>query len=111
MWCTPAGARPSGSSMSSTKLLVPSGGFAHDNCGETLSPTQFGLLGLLLASFFGIMAPSLKVVVDRVNTFGCALAAPAAHANASPMPPANTAFPIIRFMGYSSFGILPCKQV
>src|SRR5437764_10122974 len=101
MWCTPAPPRPSGSSMSSTKLLVPSGGLTHDSCGDTFSPTQFALFGalaLLLASFTGNIWPSLKVVDEIVNTFCCALADPPAHANARPIPPASNAFPIDRFM-------------
>jgi hypothetical protein len=61
---------------------------------------------LLLAAFIGSMLPSLKVVEDKVKTFCCAFAAPPAHASASPIPPANAAFPIIRIMGYSSIGML-----
>src|SRR6516165_4495590 len=70
MWCTPAPPRPSGSSMRNTKLLVPSGVPLHENCGETFSPTQFGLLPvvLALAAFLGSMVPSLKVVELRLNT-------------------------------------------
>jgi hypothetical protein len=28
-----------------TKLLAPSGTLLQENCGDTLSPTQFGLFG------------------------------------------------------------------
>ena len=45
------------------KLLVPSGTSVQDSCGETLSPTQFGLVGAfawLLATFFGIMVAVLE---------------------------------------------------
>ena len=50
------------------KLLVPSGTPDQDSCGDTLSPTQFGLLpAFLLATFFGISVPSLKVVEVSAN--------------------------------------------
>jgi hypothetical protein len=71
----------------------------------------FGAFALLLAAFVGSMAPSLKVVDESVKTFCWALAAPPAHASASPIPPANTAFPIIRFMGYSSIRYVAAQQV
>src|ERR1019366_2253704 len=53
------------------KLFVPSGTPVHDNCGDTSSPTQLGLFGtfaVLLATFFGSMVPSLKVVEVSANT-------------------------------------------
>ena len=53
--------------MVSAKLLVPSGTPDHDSCGDTLSPTQFGFAGFLLATFFGISVPSLKVVEVSAN--------------------------------------------
>src|SRR5262245_4606694 len=77
-WWTPAPPRPSGSSIRSAKLFVPSGTPVHASCGDTFSPTQFGLFGVLLATFFGISWPSLKVLDVRVN--GSAAAAPAANA-------------------------------
>src|SRR5438067_4568 len=49
------------------KLFVPSGAPFDDNWGETFSPTQFGLLDKLLATFFGIIWPSLTVVDVNVN--------------------------------------------
>src|SRR5438034_9945120 len=49
------------------KLFVPSGTPVHDNCGDTFSPTQFGLFDKLLATFLGIICPSLKVVDVKVN--------------------------------------------
>src|SRR5438874_9201836 len=49
------------------KLFVPSGTPVHDNCGDTFSPTQFGLFDKLLATFLGIIWPSLKVVDVKVN--------------------------------------------
>src|SRR5213594_4054350 len=61
-WCTPAPPRPSGSSMRIAKLFVPSGTPVQDNCGDTFWPTQFGLVDKLLATFLGIIWPSLKVV-------------------------------------------------
>src|SRR5450432_2232814 len=90
MWCTPAPPRPSGSSIRSTKLLVPSGAPDHDSCGDTFSPTQFGLLpvGFALAIFFGIMVPSLKLVDDKVNT--SAAKAGAAQNDTSATPLAST---------------------
>src|SRR4029077_18515973 len=41
MWTTPAGARPSGSSMTIAKLFVPSGAPDQASGGEIFSPTQF----------------------------------------------------------------------
>src|SRR5437763_13582837 len=79
---TPPPPRPSGSVMRNAKLLVPSGGFTQESCGETFSPRQFGLFGSfagLLPTFFGIIAPSLNVVEDRLNSFSCAPAVPAMH--------------------------------
>src|SRR5438876_10715036 len=49
------------------KLFVPSGTPVHDNCGDTFWPTQFGLFDKLLATFLGIIWPSLKVVDVKVN--------------------------------------------
>src|SRR5262245_28750604 len=49
------------------KLFVPSGAPVHDNCGDTFSPTQFGFCGFLLATFLGIIWPSLKVVDVNLN--------------------------------------------
>src|SRR5207302_8671866 len=74
----------SGSVISKTKLLVPSGMLLQDNCGDTLSPTQFGLFGALaalLATFFGIILPSAKVVDLRVK-ISAASAVAAAKPNA-----------------------------
>jgi hypothetical protein len=48
--------------------LAPSGTLLQDNCGETLSPTQFGLVGalaLLLATFFGMILPSASGRFER----------------------------------------------
>ena len=45
----------------------------QDNCGDTFSPTQFGLFGalaVLLATFFGIIVPSLKVVEVKREHIG-----------------------------------------
>src|SRR5437899_1565526 len=53
--------------MRMAKLFVPSGTPVHDNCGETFWPTQFGLFDKLLATFRGIIWPSLKVVDVKVN--------------------------------------------
>src|ERR1700722_2221882 len=66
-WNTPRPPRPSGSTMVSARLLVPSGTPVHVSCGDTLSPTQFGFAAFLLATFFGIKVPSLKVVDDSAN--------------------------------------------
>src|SRR5438477_13183777 len=49
------------------QLFVPSGAPVHDNCGDTFSPTQLGLFDKLLATFLGIICPSLKVVDVKVN--------------------------------------------
>jgi hypothetical protein len=57
--------------MSIIKLLVPSGTLLHENSGDTLSPTQFGLfcvLAALLATFFGMIFPSSKVDDFSVKT-------------------------------------------
>src|ERR1700722_14398973 len=67
--------------MSSTKLRVPSGAPDQDSCGDTFSPTQFGLFPLVsaLATFLGIIVPSLKVddvsVRVRVAAVTCGPAA------------------------------------
>src|SRR5438034_1556235 len=53
--------------MRMAKLFVPSGTPVHDNCGDTFWPTQFGLFDKLLATFLGIIWPSLKVVDVKVN--------------------------------------------
>src|ERR1700741_4372842 len=73
--------------MSNTKLLVPSGTLVHDNCGDTLSPTQLGLffeLAWLLAIFFGIILPSWNVDDFSVKT-------PAASAVVVARPKASVA--------------------
>src|SRR5262249_47296778 len=46
---------------------VPSGTPVQDNCGDTFWPTQLGLFDKLLATFTGIIWPSLKVVDVNVN--------------------------------------------
>src|SRR5262245_12604300 len=93
------------------KLLVPAGGLTHDNCGDTFSPTQFGLLARLLAAFFGNMPPSLKVVEEISKIFACAFAVSLAHQDARIIPPARKAFPITRFMTFPPFGDLPWRGV
>src|ERR1700730_8500290 len=77
--------------MRSTKLLVPSGVPDHDSCGDTFSPTQFGLVPavLALAAFFGSMLPSLKVEEVNENT-SAAKAGCAAYHDASAIPLAHT---------------------
>src|ERR1700674_4843260 len=93
--------------MVNAKLLVPSGVPVHDSCGETLSPTQFGFCGFLLATFFGIMVPSLKVVEESAKA-ACAFAAPPMHHDARIMPPAATRLPKTGFtnMRFSFRGFL-----
>src|SRR5712691_867964 len=74
--------------MRMAKLLMPAGAPDQDSCGETLSPTQFGFCGFLLATFFGIIWPSWKVV--DLSEKPCALASWLVHANAKTIPaPAN----------------------
>ena len=51
----------------SAKLRVPAGAPDQDSCGEIFSPTQFELPGVLLPTFFGRSAPSLKVVEAKAN--------------------------------------------
>src|SRR5438128_12060913 len=80
-WCTPAPPRPSGSSIRIAKLFVPSGTPVQESCGDTFSPTQLGFCGLALATFRGIIWPSLNVVDVTAN--GSASAALAANANVS----------------------------
>src|SRR3954471_19029326 len=83
------------------KLLVPGGGLTHDSCGETFSPTQClfcGKLALLLATFFGIICPSLKVVDVTAKIFSCACAVPNAQANANTIPPRSNAVTIDGFI-------------
>src|SRR5947207_10789960 len=61
------------------KLFVPSGTPVHDNCGDTFSPTQLGLFDKLLATFLGIICPSLKVVDVKVNGSAARTATPNAR--------------------------------
>jgi hypothetical protein len=87
-----------GSNIINTKLLVPSGGLLHENSGETLSPTQFGLFGwfaLLLATLFGMILPSSKVVNFKLKILA-ELAAVAAKAQHSV---ANAGVSISRLLG------------
>src|SRR5215475_9533474 len=99
-WNTPRPARPSGSIMVSAKLLVPSGTPFHDSCGDTLSPTQFGFAGFLLATFFGISVPSLKVSDVSVNG-SAAFAMPlTSHASTRAVVAAINALP----------DLLPCSS-
>src|SRR5689334_18193460 len=60
--------RPSGSVITSAKLVVPAGTFVHANGGDTFSPTQFGFCLLAPAFFFASMPPSLKDEEVIVNT-------------------------------------------
>ena len=83
------------------KLLVPAGALTHDNCGETFSPTQLAFCGkfaLLLATFFGIIWPSLKVVDVSVKIFSWACAVPNAQENAKRIPLHPNAVTFQRFM-------------
>src|SRR5215510_15995813 len=92
--------------MSNAKLLVPAGVLTHDSCGETFSPTQFGLFGafaLLLAAFTGSIPPSLNVVEEISNT-PCA---DAAHQDATTIPLASRSLPITRFMSFLRSA--PCR--
>src|SRR4051812_17373026 len=74
------------------KLLVPSGTTFQESCGEVLSPTQLGLPAVLLATFFGIIVPSLKVVEVRVNG-SAAHAAPPPHKASASAPVASRVVP------------------
>src|SRR4051812_12166535 len=79
------------------KLLVSAGALNYDSCGETFSPTQFAFCGkfaLLLATFFGIIWPSLKVVDVTPKIFSCACAVPMAQQNANSIPLASNALAI-----------------
>src|SRR2546425_3977163 len=99
--------------MRNAKLLVPAGGLTHDNCGETLSPTQFALFGafaLLLATFVGIIWPSLKVVELNSKIFACAFAVSLAHQDARTSPVARNACPINRFMLLLPAAFLPSRE-
>src|SRR5215469_15823697 len=79
-WKTPRPPRPSGSTIVKAKLLVPSGTPDHDSWGDTLSPTQFGFAGFLLATFLGISVPSLKVSEVSVNGSAALATLPTPHA-------------------------------
>src|SRR4029078_5157447 len=68
--------------MTSAKLVVPAGALLHENAGETLSPTQFGLVLLLPAICFGSKAPSLNDDELIVNT-SAACAVPASSKTAA----------------------------
>src|ERR1700757_3616893 len=88
MWTTPAGARPSGSSMTIAKLFVPSGAPDQASGGEIFSPTQLGLRCLsaqacLTANW------SLSFKAEEVSTSTSARAPP----NDSAKTPANNKLP------------------
>src|SRR6185369_2327075 len=93
--------RPSGSVMTSAKLVVPAGTLVQDSGGETLSPTQFGLDLLEPAFFFASIWPSLNEDEVMVKT-ACAFAlwplsvsaTPAAITNAPKLRSANMTFPL-----------------
>src|SRR5712671_5870480 len=109
--------RPSGSVMTSAKLVVPAGTLVQDNGGETLSPTQFGLDLIAPAFFFASKAPSLNEDDVIVNT-ACAFALwplsvnamPAAITNAPKLRSADMTFPlrcsVCRILGWS-FLVVP----
>src|ERR1700745_1154415 len=88
MWTTPAGARPSGSSMTIAKLFVPSGAPDQVSGGEIFSPTQFGLR-CLSAQAFLTASWSLSFKAEEVSTSTSARAAP--HDSAK--TPANNKLP------------------
>ena len=75
MWTTPAGARPSGSSMTIAKLFVPSGAPDQASGGEIFSPTQFGLR-CLSAQAFLTANWSLSFKAEEVSMSTSARAAP-----------------------------------
>src|ERR1700674_2672876 len=95
--------------MVSARLLIPAGAPDQDSSGDTLSPTQFGFCGFLLATFFGIMVPSLKVVEESAKA-DCAFAVPPMHHDARIMPPAATRLPKTGFtnmrFSFPSFSFL-----
>src|SRR6185369_8991655 len=93
MWTTPAGARPSGSSMTIAKLFVPSGAPDQASGGEIFSPTQFGLR-CLSAQAFLTASWSLSFKAEEVSTSTSARAAPNDRAKA----PANNKLPRAYFM-------------
>src|SRR5215208_653807 len=100
-WFTPPPPRPSRSTIIIAKLLVPAGGLTQDNCGETFSPTQCGFCGkfaLLLATFGGIIWPSLKVVDVSPKNFSCASAVASVQETAKIAPPDNNAPTVKRFI-------------
>src|SRR5215469_16088909 len=93
MWTTPAGARPSGSSMTIAKLFVPSGAPDQASGGEIFSPTQFGLR-CLSAQAFLTASWLLSFKEEEVSTSTSARAAPNDRAKA----PANNRLPRAYFM-------------
>jgi hypothetical protein len=78
--------------------LVPSGGLAQENAGETFSPTQFGLDLLLPAFFTASRWPSLKSGEVSMNA-ACARASRAPQDAASAM--ARARMELRRSMGIS----------
>src|SRR5215212_5093533 len=83
------------------KLLVPVGALNHDNCGETFSPRQFAFCGkftLLLATLFGIIWPSLKVVDVTPKILSCACAVLNPQESARTIPAPSNPVPIDRFI-------------
>jgi transposase len=69
-----------GISHQNNKALGPFGTLLHENSGDTLSPTQFGLfcvLAALLATFFDMIFPSSKVDDFSVKTSAASVASAA----------------------------------
>src|SRR3954447_2462797 len=103
--------RPSGSVMTSAKLVVPAGTLVQDSGGETLSPTQFGLDLLEPAFFFASIWPSLNEDEVIVNT-ACAFAlwplsvsaTPAAITNAPKPRSVDMTFPLRCLVGRNWVG-------
>src|SRR5271156_2795890 len=88
--------------MTMAKLLVAGGAFDQESCGETLSPTQFGLLASLPAYLRAIMALSFQEDEVTVKGLGFMSAAwPAAANNAAPR---SAAVKMRIFMERSSSG-------
>src|SRR5271166_3979546 len=75
----PAPNPASWSSTTKAKLLVPSGGFDHDSCGETFSPLQFGPRAGMSPTFLASMSPSLKEADERLKTSAARARAPGAQ--------------------------------
>src|SRR5215470_7922087 len=109
MWFTPAGARPSGSTITRAKLLVPSGTFSQASGGERFSPTQFGLLCLSAQAFFVARVP-LSATADEFSVSTPAARATGAAERDAAANPAISRAEIVHFITFLPHGLCDSER-